>query len=248
MKKTTSALFYSAIVALFITSCNNSNNATHPTEEMPIEALSAETWEAPQNRPSKYASPGDTVFINDLQIILDSVSIRTPSPEGSEAYKRVIAARGNKERMLNVYARITNTGKETKEIPFLDQIAERRTPVGMHSVMIVGNSNPSDEIRTGSRLFTSPRQKTLVLQVKPKQTIAGFYSIRYKAYKHSAISFWYHTAEETDDETQAMTGVRKMTQSTTLKGKPVFQIISGSTKVQDVGYDITDLVNPPKQE
>ena len=245
MKKAILSLLYSAIIALLITSCNN-NNATTP-EETPIEAP-VETREAPQLKPSKYALPDDTVFINDLQIILDSVSIITPSPEGSAAYKRAIAARGNKERMLNVYARITNTGKEAKEIPFLDQIAERRTPVGVHSVMIGGNSNPSDEFRTGSRLFTSPRQKGFVLEVKPKQTITGFYSIKYRAHKHSAISFWYYNADENQNENQAMAGVMKMTQSTTLKGKPVFQIISGSTKVQDVGYDITDLVNPPKQE
>ena len=228
---------YTVITVLLMISCGNSNQ--EPKEEIPVEPI-VEQPRKPTYEPSRYSSQGDTVFINDLQIILDSVSVRTTANK--------VGYLQGQQKMLSVYVSMTNIGKETKEIPFVDQIEEQRKRTDISTARIRLQNNPDDlDLRIGSRIFLDKKTKSVIIEIKPKQTVKGYYSIKYESRKFSALSFWYFTDEmESDDPKVAM--IEKVSKKQTVKGKNTFQILTKDVKVNDVGFDITDLINQKSQE
>ena len=237
LKKETTLPHTIIATLLLMTAC--SNNKQEPIEETPIEPIIEQPQE-PQYAPSKYNSPGDTLFINDLQITLDSVSIRTTKVKHTR----------HQQRMLSVHVSITNLGKETKQIPFLDQIKDerRRTNTTRAGTFIInGNNNDDLDYRIGSRMFFDTKTRKLATQVKPKRTTKGLYSIKYEPHKFSALSFWYITDKEKNDG-QSVAMLDNIANTHTVGGESVFQIRAKNAKIHDVGFDITDLLNQEKPE
>jgi len=221
------------IILLTLVACGN-------RKPEPIIEESTTKPELPKYEPSKYASIGDTIFINSLQITLDSVFVRVPDL-GENSAMLQIYGKDNQE-MLNVYVKITNTSKETKEIPYVDQIEEIRKKIGVNSVRIRKSDNQNDlGFRLGSRLFVNTKKNQFVVSVKPGQTISGLYRMGYKPYQFTAISFWYYNDDEIESESQMMTMLVKMSKAYKVEKKPVFHILQKDAQINDVGFDITDL-------
>lgn len=235
-------LFYITLILLTVVSCSNKKQES-PDE--PVVVVDEKPKE-PEYEPSKYASTEDTLLINDLQIVLDSVLVRTPELGEKSGILKIYGA--DSQEMLNVYVKITNTSKEAKEIPYVDQIEEIRKRMGINSVRIRKSQDQDDMgFRLGSRMFINPEKEEFKVSVKPGQTISGFYTLNYKPHKFSVISFWY-SSEDIDSESQTMSMLTKMSKSYKVEGKPIFHILMKDAETKDVGFDITHLMKAKNRD
>lgn len=98
------------IIALTTISCSNKKHDTDGVSEIGTnEKQKVRTYES-----SKYASIGDTLLINHLQIILDSAFIRKIDVGENPVLKQIYANRNSK--MLHAYVKITNIGNTVEDL------------------------------------------------------------------------------------------------------------------------------------
>lgn len=234
-------IFLLVLIACFVVACGNKENKTTVQEEtVKIEPVKPEP---PKIEPSRYSQPSDTVVIDDLQIILDSVSIHEPDLGHTSRELAKQIKRNNK--MLHLHIRITNLGKTTKMIPFAEIVEEKRDRSGMNTVRIGGSDDP-EEIRLASRLFIESKKNNFASSVKPKRTLTGAYTMKLKRYKYTAIAFWYR-----DDEPEAKSKEEKQLRSfvedkITHGGEGVFKMVIDDFDPGNVGFDITELLSSKK--
>lgn len=237
--------FFHLIVAsiLLLTSCGGANPNKQEIKPIahPIEPISEKVKSEPKVKPSKYSSPTDTIEINDLQIILDSVvmvkSVSDKSPINN------ILSRSNR-RSLSVYICITNKGEKTLSIPFADVVEEKREQET--NKIYLGSQPQKLDYRMRSKIFLLPNKKKdvhLASKVKPKQTLKGLYSVNYNICKYKALAFWYYEQDPSTPQDEASL-MKKIIASRfkNKEGESLVAVIPMDTQLKEVGFDITNII------
>lgn len=231
------------IIALTAISCSNKKHETSRVSEIGAN----EKQKVPAYESSKYASIGDTLLINHLQIILDSAFIRKIDVGENPVLKQIYAKRNSK--MLHAYVKITNIGNTVQDLPYVDQIEEIRKRTDINNTHRFKTNKQNDTgFRLGSRAFILLPQHEFKVSIKPKQTITGLYTTEYKPYQFSALSFWYNLDNNVEVDSQMMSVIVEMAKSYKIEGKPIFSILMKDAKINDVGFDITEIINKSKEE
>lgn len=227
-------------LSMFFSSCGGKRVEQKEVMEIPDSVTTV--YEEPKYEPSTYSSIGDTIVINDLYIVLDSVVIKIPEQKKVYGGSSRLKARS---KMLLAYVEITNKGKETKEIPFVnikEEIRRRKSSEGdggFSSIHISGYDEDDLRPQVGSRLFYDAKKKDLALSIKPRQTLKGNYQMNFSSFKFSVLSFWYFDGSSGNEQ---IDNLAKMSESYTLEGKNVMKIVPGDAELNDVGFDITELL------